>query len=191
MTLLLLYVQFGLYRRSCHSTASFPCTADCTDCFDHYSQVNSWASEPFPTPLSWPSGVKLELINMLTGSIITIHITYAQLNKAAAILLVPSSLKARTRGFLQPQLPQHHLVCPGQSLRVSQAKPSIHHLWYRPVTALLSVSINPIPNSYWSYCLSWCVTSLCGSPPLPSQTSLSCISHFPAWNICSLFHILQ
>lgn len=53
------------------------------------------------------------------------------------------------------------------------------------MTALLSVSINLIPNSYRSHCLSWCVTSLCGSPPLPYRTSLSCISHFPAQNICT------
>lgn len=54
--------------------------------------------------------------------IITTHITYAQLNKAAADLPVPSALESLARGFLQPRLPQHQLVCLGQSLQVSQAK---------------------------------------------------------------------
>lgn len=53
--------------------------------------------------------------------IITIHITYAQLNKAAAVLLVPSALEPLARGILQPQLPHHHLIASVFPSQVSTA----------------------------------------------------------------------
>lgn len=60
--------------------------------------------------LNWSSST------CLLVQIITIHITSAQLNKAAAVLLVPWALEPLARGFLWPQIPQHHLVCLGLSI---------------------------------------------------------------------------